>query len=794
MFGPRIIPSFLLTLIVMLTLALAPSRSFASVSQEKQFVSQSGCNSGNNDFKNTVLFEMNKGEYNNYRIPSLIVTKKGTVLAFCEGRADRDTGDVDLLVRRSKDCGKSWSEKQVVWSDGRNTCGNPCPVVDQDTGRIWLMMTWNFGGDHGDDIVRWESKDVRKPYVCYSDDDGKTWSTPVDISETARKDDWRWYATGPGNGIQIQKGKYKGRLVFPANHSYTETRGDVFRMADKYGYGSHVIYSDNHGKSWKISESITPGCNESTVAELSDSRLMMNMRSYNGKKYRALSFSSDGGVTWSPVEHDQTLIERVTQASLISYHQDDKHLLIFSNPANQNESFNLTIRVSRDDGRTWPIARQVHATTAGYSSIAVLPNGNIGCFHEAGLNNIGGDSGEIMYFKVISMDSLINDDPQKTLSITWKSDLEYPSLIKGPAAGVIDGRLMVSGGMSFPWREVEYGYWLATEDTAEEVSSPVIPGGRIKPQAGHWYPLPPLPIGPGWTSGTAVAGGLAVVGGRRQAVGTRATADVWFLDIHAAFEVGGPQWERLPDRPSPAMVATTFAEGDYLYTVFGTDWDPHEHSIKDTNVYRMNVRKRSGWETVTRFPGKPRWFAPTTICNGKLYVIGGRDKPVGGVTEFSPYNAYGGKGGLFVPSREPNGKAIFEYFSEMWEYEFATDKWRQLPRPPRAFASEAFTVADRWVVVPGGRNFIVDSQGVAVAIKQRVWEFNFLADSYEVWAYDTLTGDWSILESLPYGICSHRVAKWKDRVYIVGHETSDPARENTFNTVFEGRIRIIDKE
>jgi N-acetylneuraminic acid mutarotase len=388
------------------------------------------------------------------------------------------------------------------------------------------------------------------------------------------------------------------------------------------------------------------------------------------------------------------------------------------------------------------------------------------------------------------MDSLISDEKNKALSIQWKEGPEYPSLIKGPAAGIVDGRLLVAGGMSYPWREVEYGFWLATEDTAEEVLSPVNPDEMIKPQAGHWYPLPPLPIGPGWTSGTAVAGGLAVVGGRREAVGTRATADVWFLDIHA----GATKWERLPDRPSPAMVTTTFADGDYLYTVFGTDWHPHEHAIKDTNIYRMNVRKRSSWETVTRFPGKPRWFAPTTICNGKLYVIGGRDKPVGGVREFSPYNAYGGKGGVFVPSREPDGKAIFEYFSEMWEYDLDSEKWRQLLRPPRAIASEAITVADRWIVVPGGRGFVVDSQGVAVAIKQRVWEFNFLADSYEVWAYDTLTGQWSILESLPYGVCSHRVAKWKDRVYIVGHETSDPARENTFNTVFEGRIRIIDKE
>jgi N-acetylneuraminic acid mutarotase len=378
----------------------------------------------------------------------------------------------------------------------------------------------------------------------------------------------------------------------------------------------------------------------------------------------------------------------------------------------------------------------------------------------------------------------------KILSIEWKRAPDYPSLIKGPAAGIVDGRLLVAGGMSYPWREVEYGFWLATDEAPDVVSSLVIPGETITAQSETWYPLPPLPIGPGWTSGTAVAGGLAVVGGRREAAGTRATADVWFLDVHA----GATTWERLPDRPSPAMVATTFADGDYLYTAFGTDWHPHEHAIKDTNIYRMNVGKRSEWEVVTQFPGKTRWFTGMTVCNGKIYLIGGRDKPVGGVTEFRPYNAYQNKGRIFVPSREPNGKATMEYFREMWEYDLESDTWQELARPPRAFASEAFTVADRWLVVPGGRNFVVDSQGVAVGITHRVRELNFWADSYEVWAYDTQTGQWTILDPLPYGVCSHRVAKGKDRVYIVGHETRDSTRSNTYGTVFEGHIKVIDKK
>ena len=363
------------------------------------------------------------------------------------------------------------------------------------------------------------------------------------------------------------------------------------------------------------------------------------------------------------------------------------------------------------------------------------------------------------------------------LKITWEQGPAYPALIKGPSAGIVDGRFMVAGGMSYPWREVEYGFWLGIDEETEAMPSLVVPGEHIESAIGKWHPLPPLPIGPGWTSGAAVAGGLAVVGGRRRAVGMRAIADAWFLDVRG----GETTWERLPDRPTPAMVPTTFSHGDFLYTTFGTDWQPHEHSVEDTNIYRMDVANRSGWEVVTRFPGKPRWFAGVTICNGKLYVISGRDAPIGGVKDVYLYNAH-----IFAA----DGTAVYIAFREVWEYDLQTGMWQELARPPRAFGCEAFTVADRWIVLTGGDSWVVYPEGVSVSIKSYESELDFFCYSHETWAYDTHTGEWSALEPLPYGVCSHRVAISGNRVFTVGNETVDKKRSNAYGTVFQGTIEI----
>ena len=349
---------------------------------------------------NKTLWKKGEGIYNNYRIPSLIVSKKGTLLAFAEGREAGDTGDIDVLLKISYDNGLSWSDEKIILDDAYNTIGNPTPVVDFQSGRIWLFTTWNNGKDNESQIINKTSLSPRKPYSCYSDDDGITWSKPVDMSTNLGDDSWGWYATGPGIGIQIKNGKYKDRLLIPANHSYDDTKGKI--RGGPFSYGSHVIYSDDYGKSWKKSSSIRPGCNESQIVELNNGYLMMNMRSYNNKYSRAISISSDGGQTWSEIHHDYQLVESRCQASVLNYgnHNGNK-LHIFSNPSVPIGRTNMTIKISFDDCKSWNVSKQIYSGFSAYSCLTKLPNGNIGLLFEMGGGKDDNNSKDLRYNKMV---------------------------------------------------------------------------------------------------------------------------------------------------------------------------------------------------------------------------------------------------------------------------------------------------------------------------------------------------------------------------------------------------------
>ena len=313
------------------------------------------------------VFPSGEGGYHTYRIPALIVSAKGTLLAFSEGRkgSSSDTGDIDLFLRRSFDNGATWEPARVIADDGPNTIGNPCPVVDRDTGTIWLLLTHNLGEDTEPQIMARTGKGTRTVWVMKSTDDGATWTKPVEITATTKDPGWTWYATGPGVGIQTRG----GRLVIPCDHAVASTGA----------WRSHAIYSDDHGTTWRLGGVLGEPTNECQVAELSDGSLLMNMRSYHGKSRRAIAFSKDGGLTWSPETLDPALVEPICQASLARL-PDGR--LLFSNPADPEKRNKMTIRLSSDEGKTWPVARLLWAGTSMYSCLAPLPDGSIGNLYE----------------------------------------------------------------------------------------------------------------------------------------------------------------------------------------------------------------------------------------------------------------------------------------------------------------------------------------------------------------------------------------------------------------------------
>ena len=318
--------------------------------------------------------------YHTFRIPAIVVSSRGTLLAFCEGRrcGRGDSGDVDTVLKRSFDGGRTWGPLQVVWDDGPNVCGNPCPVVDRATGTIWLHLTRNDGRDDQGQIDTGTSHEPRTAWVTRSTDDGATWSKPIDISSSVRRPDWRWYGTGPCNGIQTRT----DRLVIPTCYSAWVKEGFA-------NYYPNVIYSDDHGTTWQTGGTAGDNAGEGTVAELPDGSLMINVRNWpvlTGG--RGVAVSTDGGETWSKPKTDLHLTDTGCQASLLNYTSRPefaKNRLLFCNPASvEPPRHRLTVRLSYNDGKTWPVAKVLEPGPAAYSSLVILPDMSLGCLYEGG--------------------------------------------------------------------------------------------------------------------------------------------------------------------------------------------------------------------------------------------------------------------------------------------------------------------------------------------------------------------------------------------------------------------------
>lgn len=329
----------------------------------------------------SYVFQQGTEGYSCFRIPAIVMTKNGTLLAFAEGRKNDcgDEGDIDLVLKRSSDTGKTWSKLSVVWSDADNTCGNPAPVVDRNSGKISLLMTWNKGDDAIGTINAGTSKDTRRVFLTSSTDEGVSWAAPKEITTSVKQANWGWYATGPCHGIQLSAGPNKDRMIVPC---------DYIEVGPGRRGNSHVIYSDDAGATWKLGgvPPMVPGLNpnESTIAELPDNKLILNMRVGGNENQRLSSISADGGITWSVPYNEPQLIDPVCQGSLLSAILGGSHRLFFSNPAATTRK-TMTVKMSQDQGAKWDKKNIVFDGPAGYSDLVLLNDTQLGLLYEAGV-------------------------------------------------------------------------------------------------------------------------------------------------------------------------------------------------------------------------------------------------------------------------------------------------------------------------------------------------------------------------------------------------------------------------
>ena len=328
------------------------------------------------------MFKSGDVGYHTYRIPAIVCAGNGDLLAFAEGRkkAASDHGDIDIVLKRSADNGKTWGPLKMVQDEADDPTakvwiGNPTPVVDQTDpnhpGRIWLVFT----------------RSNQRMFVVSSDDNGQSWSPRRDITETAGKAAWNWYAAGPVHAIQLERGPHAGRLVIPCDH----------RARDADSWGSHLVFSDDHGANWKLGASDTHLAtdplhpNECVAVELIDGRIYVNAREHNGSDpaTRVIATSSDGGATFNePFVAERNITSPVVQNSLIRFaatdREDNRNILVYCGPGHPNERRDLTILVSYDEGKTWGRKTVIHPGPAAYSDLIKLDSERIGTLYEAG--------------------------------------------------------------------------------------------------------------------------------------------------------------------------------------------------------------------------------------------------------------------------------------------------------------------------------------------------------------------------------------------------------------------------
>lgn len=734
------------------------------------------CSSGTPpEFTRTTVWEKEEMDMEGYRIPGIAISSKGTVLAFTEARVDyHDHTPNHIVLKRSTDGGLNWSasifieesngnywathkdridplddpEKKEVWT-------NIAPIVDETTGRIFFFYALNEGGIGTMNLQRYT-----RVFYKYSDDDGLTWSERKEITSllhvtqdgTPNRDDSgdfkrdvngfpcdylgrAFHMPGPGHGIQLSTGRLLLQIWNRTALGQIGPDGKATTIPiEKRKYGLSTIYSDDHGETWHYGSSfgVDIHMNESRIVELPDGNVYVNARYVipGHTAHRATAISRDGGIRWTDVKID-TNFPQTNQCdgglNKITDPKSGKNYLIYTKNESPEGRKNLTVRLSEDNGKTWPISKTLDPGTVSYSDIAVLPDNSILILYETG-------KGKPVYCIRTNLEWILDESDQP---IHWMDcetgkipPLPVSQGLGGAFAGTHNDVLIVAGGSYFNaplWENGQKQY-------TDSIFVCLREGSEFK---WSFAGLLPYPVAHG--ASVPTNRGVLCIGGRNGEA-----------DLPGVFLL---QWDpsakqvtidtSLPSLPLGYAYPSAAFIDNHIFVAGGING-----STVSGNLFKLEFRpgKTTQWQNAGQIPGKARYgsilIKQSNGENDCLYLLGGK-----------------------------NGS---EYLTDAHCYHYnsanpSLSRWEEvasIPRPVVGSPAIAYSTSNLFLF-SGSDGHDTDK------IHQIKENYRFTND---ILSFNTITKEWSSVGTMPQGIVNTPAVQWNGQIVIPGGEIRPGAR------------------